>query len=470
MGLFDIFSGSDAQNAANAQIGGIQNALATAAPILGTGINAVGNAGTTGANAVGNYANTGAGAVGGYAGLGANAIGNYANTGANYLTGYGGMGANAIGNYIGGAGNVLGGYVGQGANALNQYVGSALQPSLYNWGNVAQPGTTALGNALGLNGAQGNAASTQAFWNNPAIQSQLNIGNQNVLRGAAAAGGGNLSGSTLAALQNLGQQTASQGWQNYVSNLNPYLNFGQGTAQNIGNINLGAGTNLSGLYGQAGNTLAGIYGTGGSNAASLFGNTGASLGNLFGNAGTSTGNIYGQAGGNTGNIFSSAGGQTAGIYNNEMNNLSNMYGNLANMYYGGLTSAGNAQANADLANYNASGNIWGALSGGLKSALGSGGLFGAQGALPFLGTLSDERVKDDIRVVGELFDGQPVYRYRYKGSPRVNIGLIAQDVERTDPHAVASIGPLKVVDYGRATDRAAMLYDFAKRADMRLAV
>ena len=81
-----------------------------------------------------------------------------------------------------------------------------------------------------------------------------------------------------------------------------------------------------------------------------------------------------------------------------------------------------------------------------------------------MGFLSDERAKDDIEPVGELFDGQKVYRYRYKGDPRHQIGLIAQDVEKRAPTAIVPMGPLKGVNYKRATDVAADLGKFLEAA------
>lgn len=86
----------------------------------------------------------------------------------------------------------------------------------------------------------------------------------------------------------------------------------------------------------------------------------------------------------------------------------------------------------------------GATSLGGKWLSGAGSLF----------ALSDERAKTDIAPVGKLLDGQTVYSYRYKGSPRTELGLLAQDVERRDPGAVAEIGGLKHVNYERATRRA----------------
>jgi len=65
---------------------------------------------------------------------------------------------------------------------------------------------------------------------------------------------------------------------------------------------------------------------------------------------------------------------------------------------------------------------------------------------------SDMRLKEDISTVGMLFDGTPVYGYRYKGAPAYHIGLMAQDVEKTTPEAVIEINGYKAVDYRAATE------------------
>jgi hypothetical protein len=75
-------------------------------------------------------------------------------------------------------------------------------------------------------------------------------------------------------------------------------------------------------------------------------------------------------------------------------------------------------------------------------------------------SLSDERAKDDIAQVGELVDGQPVYRFSYKDDPhgKIHIGLMAQDVEETHPEAVVELpSGYKGVDYGQATKDAAKM-------------
>lgn len=70
-------------------------------------------------------------------------------------------------------------------------------------------------------------------------------------------------------------------------------------------------------------------------------------------------------------------------------------------------------------------------------------------------TMSDERLKENIQKIGKTNDGQTIYRYNYKGDDRVQIGLMAQDVEKKYPDAVGLAGGYKTVDYGKATDDAA---------------
>jgi hypothetical protein len=76
-------------------------------------------------------------------------------------------------------------------------------------------------------------------------------------------------------------------------------------------------------------------------------------------------------------------------------------------------------------------------------------------------TPSDTRLKEDISPVGTLFDGTPVYGYRYKGAPAYHIGLLAQDVEKTSPHAVIEINGYKAVDYRAATEASRKIHEAA---------
>jgi hypothetical protein len=286
----------------------------------------------------------------------------------------------------------------QGRDALTSNYSAALKPYLQNY-TTAQSGTTALGNALGLNGPQGNADATAAFWNNPAIQSQLDIGSQNVMRNQSATGQ-LASGKTNVDLQNLGQQTAAQGWGNYVQSLQPFLGASNAAAGGIAGVDTGLGSSL--------------------NASRM------------------------------------------------------MQGNAA---YGADTSIGNANANADLAKNAGSANIWNLLMNAGKLGVSGGGGSGGGGTIggnaisslasgtgDMFAMFSDERLKEDIEPVGELYDGASVYRYRYKGDPTPRIGLLAQEVEQTNPDAVIEVGGFKAVDYGRATDYASHLAKFLEAA------
>ena len=76
--------------------------------------------------------------------------------------------------------------------------------------------------------------------------------------------------------------------------------------------------------------------------------------------------------------------------------------------------------NAKMAAWQANQAAMGSMLGGL------GGLF----------TLSDERAKTDTDKIGETDDGMGIYSYRYKGQPQKQIGLMAQEVQKTKPQAV----------------------------------
>ena len=119
-----------------------------------------------------------------------------------------------------------------------------------------------------------------------------------------------------------------------------------------------------------------------------------------------------------------------------------------------------AQANADLAaaqaQYGAGANMWGGIFGALNAGSKVAGAFPSP---------SDIRLKDDVERVGTLNDGIPVYRYRFKGSPRTEIGVMAQDVEQVNPEAVVEHpSGFKMVDYRKATSFSAGLEPFLRAA------
>ena len=99
--------------------------------------------------------------------------------------------------------------------------------------------------------------------------------------------------------------------------------------------------------------------------------------------------------------------------------------------------------NARMQNQRAAGSLIGGL----------GGLFsgGADSAMSGLMSLSDERTKDDKEKIGETEDGMGIYSFKYKGSPKTEIGLMAHEVKKRKPGAVKTgRDGLMRVDYGKA--------------------
>ena len=76
----------------------------------------------------------------------------------------------------------------------------------------------------------------------------------------------------------------------------------------------------------------------------------------------------------------------------------------------------------------------------------SGGTAGLGGILAALAGLSDRRAKEDIVRIGQTDGGVPLYRFRYKGTEPIHIGVMADEV----PWAIkGQINGFDVVDYAR---------------------
>lgn len=85
---------------------------------------------------------------------------------------------------------------------------------------------------------------------------------------------------------------------------------------------------------------------------------------------------------------------------------------------------------------------------------GIGSMMSGAGAMGF--AFSDKRLKEDIQTEGKDGAGRRVVSYRYKGEPKDvrRIGHIAQEVAKTDPHAVRKVGKYLGIDYGLLEDAA----------------
>jgi len=117
---------------------------------------------------------------------------------------------------------------------------------------------------------------------------------------------------------------------------------------------------------------------------------------------------------------------------------------MLNQYLGQVTGnyGGTSQLNQPILS-NPTANVLGGI-GSLASIGGS--VFGPLGLFG-----SDRRIKKDIRVIGTIPNGLPVYAFKYVGADTTNIGLMADEVETVHPEAVVT-GPLgiKMVDYALA--------------------
>ncbi|WP_180122978.1 DNA transfer protein p32 [Acinetobacter sp. YH12086] len=99
-----------------------------------------------------------------------------------------------------------------------------------------QAGTQALGGLLGLAGLNG-ADTSQLLQQDPSYQFRLNQGLDSVQSGAAAQGG-LLSGATQKALNNYGQNFASQEYGNAYNRLSSLVGMGQNAAAGVGNAGM----------------------------------------------------------------------------------------------------------------------------------------------------------------------------------------------------------------------------------------
>jgi len=173
---------------------------------------------------------------------------------------------------------------------------------------------------------------------------------------------------------------------------------------------------------------------------------------------------------NTGVNMLGAGTSMYGQGTNMLNQGAGLYQAANNI---GKDAVGFGQAAMDARNYGANSildleqqkkampyedlSLWGAP---LFAAAGLGGTETSKGtAKTKMGLFSDARMKDDIKEVGKLADGQRVYAYHYKDDPNQtkHIGLMAQEAEKKNPEAVGVNGPtgFKVVEYDAATRKAA---------------
>ena len=70
--------------------------------------------------------------------------------------------------------------------------------------------------------------------------------------------------------------------------------------------------------------------------------------------------------------------------------------------------------------------------------------------------MSDRKTKEDIKKVGKLNDGTNLYAFRYKngmGGGLMRLGMMADEVEKKHPEAVAEAAPgINAVNYSAVAE------------------
>lgn len=269
-----------------------------------------------------------------------------------------------------------------------------------------------------------------------------------VIGGGVLSAGASMFGASSAAnaqedAANKAAQTQLQMYNQTRSDLLPYMDQGRNAFSALGNV-MGMGG-----PGASANMLAGLRNYPGYQWALEQGNQGldrtaAAKGLLL-----SGGQLKDAMGYNQGMAD-----QLFGTYYNQMAGMAQLGENAAAQ----TGNAGTSAAQAAGSGYMAAGNA--AAGGAMGMANAAQGLIGNSlqayqmlsgpssiqytapaslpGALDTGGwAVSDRRLKEDVRRIGKLDSGFPVYSFNYKGSKIPQMGVMAQDVEKRAPHLVA---------------------------------
>lgn len=360
------FTTGPAQAAAAAQTANLQAGNAAAQGDLTTGLGLSTNAlNANNTNAVG--------AIGTGLGQANSALNAGFGAATSTIPSYYGSGIGAV---YGGAGNASNLYgqaagtwgAGTGAAVGSIYGGLPGYSNIYGQGNA---GANSYADATGVNGPAGTSRALNAFEASPAFQSAQTLGTENVLRNEARTGQ-LASGKSNTDLDQFTTNLANQYYTQYVNQLQPWLNQENTGAGGIAGVGQAGGNAfLTGAGGQAG-----AY----TGAAGTAANTGIQAGQLWSQGGNNLANLQATGGTALAGAATGASQYDASLYNQLGQNLatdySGTYGNMANANYQTYAGIGNAQANADLAQYGATGNVISGI--GAIGKLGSG-LAGAGG-------------------------------------------------------------------------------------------
>ena len=139
--------------------------------------------------------------------------------------------------------------------------------------------------------------------------------------------------------------------------------------------------------------------------------------------------------------------------NQQYNQLAQMIGMSQNAAAGQGAATANATNNiTDLTTQGANAQAAGAMGAANAQAQGTQNMAGlaALAASMFMG--SDERLKEDVKRVGKMNDGTPIYTYKYKqGDGKTHMGVMAQEARKKHPDAVRKdpLTNMLMVNYSR---------------------
>lgn len=134
------------------------------------------------------------------------------------------------------------------------------------------------------------------------------------------------------------------------------------------------------------------------------------------------------------NLFNPAFGvqqQIQGINTNKANAQTQMGQNLANTrlgFQGNISGSQNQAAQLQQQNAQMAAQQKAQSKGGIGSAIG--------GAVSLASAFSDSRLKENIKQIGKLQNGVPIYTYNIKGTDLPQIGVLAQEAQLYKPNAV----------------------------------
>ena len=131
---------------------------------------------------------------------------------------------------------------------------------------------------------------------------------------AAGLGGASVGGSALKAINDYGQNAASQEYSNAYNRFMQQAQLQTGALQNIAGTGAGAANQATGLAGQTGANLGNVYTGTGQQLAGVYGNTAANLANTYTGAANQLASNYNALGQNLGQGYVNQGAANASAY------------------------------------------------------------------------------------------------------------------------------------------------------------